>query len=60
MPMMNFNSDKCYANETIIKINGKKHYVWLIIDSKTNFVLNFHLCPHHNTYFFPLSHGQRL
>ena len=36
MPMMNFNSDEWHADETIIKINGKKHYVWFIIDSETH------------------------
>ena len=49
MPMMNFNSDEWHADETIIKINGKKHYVWFIIDSETRFVLGFHLSPHRNS-----------
>ena len=49
MSMMNFNSDKWHADETVIKINGKKHYVWFIIDSETRFVLSFHLSPHRNS-----------
>lgn len=49
MPMMNFNSDEWHADENIIKINGKKHYVWFIIDSETRFVLGFHLSPHRNS-----------
>lgn len=49
MPIMSFNSDEWHANETIIKINGKKHYVLFIIDSETHFVLSFHLSPHRNS-----------
>lgn len=45
IPMMNFNSDEWHADETVVKINGKKHYVWFIIDSETRFVLGFHLSP---------------
>ena len=49
MPMMNFNSDEWHANETVIKVNCKKHYVWFIIDTETRFVLGFHISPHRNS-----------
>ena len=44
--MLNFNSDEWHADETVIKINGQKYYIWFIIDSETRFVLGFHLSPH--------------
>ena len=37
MPMMDFNSDGWHADETVVKINGKKHHLWFIIDSETRF-----------------------
>ncbi len=46
---MDFNSDEWHADETVIKINGKKHYIWFIIDSETRFVLGFHLSPHRDS-----------
>lgn len=49
IPMMNFDSDEWHADETVVKINGKKHYIWFIIDSETRFVLGFHLSPHRDS-----------
>lgn len=49
MPMMNLHSDEWHADETVIKINDKKYYVWFIIDSGNRFVLGFHLSPHRNS-----------
>ena len=49
MPSMNFNSDEWHADETVVKIAGKKHYIWFIIDSETRFVLGFHLSPHRDS-----------
>lgn len=46
---MNFDSDEWHADETVIKINGVKHYVWFIIDSETRFVLGYHLSPHRDS-----------
>ena len=46
---MNFDSDECHADETVVKISGKKYYVWFIIDSETRFVLGFHLSPHRDS-----------
>lgn len=43
---MDFNSDEWHADETIIKIQGVKYYVWFIIDSETRFVLGYHLSPY--------------
>ena len=44
-PALDFNSDEWHADETIVKINGVKHYIWFIIDSETRFILGFHLSP---------------
>ena len=44
--MLDFNSDEWHADETVVKINGQKYYIWFIIDSETRFVLGFHLSPH--------------
>lgn len=49
MPLMNFDSDEWHADETVIKILGKKYYIWFIIDSETRFVLGFHLSPHRDS-----------
>lgn len=43
MPLMNFNSDEWHADETVIKIRGKKHYLWFVVDAETRFVLGFFL-----------------
>lgn len=49
MPTMNFDSDEWHADETVVKILGKKYYIWFIIDSETRFVLGFHLSPHRDS-----------
>ena len=49
VPTLNFNSDEWHADETVVKINGVKHYIWFIIDSETRFVLGFHLSPYRNS-----------
>ncbi len=49
MPTMDFNSDEWHADETVVKILGKKYYIWFIIDSETRFVLGFHLSPYRNS-----------
>lgn len=43
IPALNFNSDEWHADETVVKIQGVKHYLWLIVDAETRFVLGFHL-----------------
>jgi len=45
IPALDFNSDEWHADETVVKINGVKHYLWFVIDSETRFVLGFHLSP---------------
>jgi len=40
---MDFNSDEWHADETVIKIRGKKYYLWFVLDSETRFVLGFYL-----------------
>ena len=49
IPSLNFNSDEWHTDETVVKINGIKHYIWFIIDSETRFVLGFHLSPHRDS-----------
>ena len=49
IPSMNFHSDEWHADETVVKIKGKKYYIWFIIDSETRFVLGFHLSPHRDS-----------
>lgn len=49
MPSMNFDSDEWHTDETVVKIKGKKHYLWFIIDSETRFIIGFHLSPHRDS-----------
>ncbi|MDK2793875.1 MAG: putative transposase [Caldanaerobacter sp.] len=49
IPMLDFNSDEWHADETVVKISGKKYYIWFIMDSETRFVLGFHLSPYRNS-----------
>ena len=46
---LDFNSDEWHTDETVIKINGIKHYIWFVIDSETRFVLGFHLSPNRDS-----------
>jgi transposase-like protein len=45
MPMLDLNSDEWHVDETVVKVNGVKHYIWFIIDSETRFIIGFHLSP---------------
>lgn len=49
IPTLNFNSDEWHADETVVKIQGEKYYLWLILDSETRFVLGFHLDRHRDS-----------
>lgn len=49
IPALDFNSDEWHADETVVKIQGVKHYLWLIVDAETRFVLGFHLSPHRDS-----------
>lgn len=42
-------SDEWHTDETVIKINGQKYYLWAILDSETRFLLSFHLSPYRNS-----------
>ncbi|MBM7625152.1 IS6 family transposase [Sporohalobacter salinus] len=42
-------SDEWHTDETVVKINGQKHYLWAILDSETRFVLSFHLSPYRDS-----------
>ncbi len=37
------DSDEWHADETVVKINGKNHYLWVCIDSETRFVTSWNL-----------------
>ena len=43
LPLMDFNSDEWHADETVVKIKGKKYYLWFVIDAETRFILGFYL-----------------
>lgn len=49
MKCIDLRSDEWHADETVVKINGKKYYLWLVIDSETRFVISFHLAPHRDS-----------
>lgn len=49
LPMLNLNSDEWHADETVVKINGVKYYIWFVIDSETRFIIGFHLSPHRDS-----------
>lgn len=49
LPMLDFNSNEWHADKTVIKISGVKHYLWLVVDSETRFITDFHLSPHRTT-----------
>lgn len=40
---LDFNSDEWHIDETVVKINGVKYWIWFIIDSETRFILSFHI-----------------
>lgn len=43
MPYLDFNSDEWHIDETVIKINGIKYWIWFVIDSETRFIVSFHI-----------------
>lgn len=49
LPILDLGSDEWHMDETVVKIAGKKHYLWLIVDSETRFVIGFHLSPHRDS-----------
>lgn len=36
-------SDEWHADETVIKIKGKRYYIWTLIDSETRYVIDWYL-----------------
>jgi len=46
---LDFNSDEWHVDETVVKINGIKYYIWFVVDSETRFVIGFHLSPHRDS-----------
>ena len=49
LPMLDFDSDEWHTDETVVKVAGVKHYLWLVVDSETRFVIGFHLSPHRDS-----------
>ena len=49
LPYLALNSDEWHADETVVKINGVKHYLWFVVDAETRFVVAFHLSPHRDS-----------
>ena len=45
---VDLQSDDWHADETVVFINGIKHYLWLVIDSETRFIVSFHLSRYRN------------
>ena len=45
---VDLQSDDWHADETVVFINGVKHYLWLVIDSETRFIISFHLSRYRN------------
>ena len=49
LPLLDLKSDEWHADETVVKIAGKKHYIWFVVDSETRFIIGFHLSPHRDS-----------
>lgn len=49
LPMLDFGSDEWHMDETVVKVAGVKHYLWLVVDSETRFVIGYHLSPHRDS-----------
>jgi len=49
MPLLDLNSDEWHTDETVVKINGLKHYLWFVVDSETRFIVGFHLSPYRDS-----------
>jgi len=49
MPLLDLNSDEWHVDETVVKVNGVKYYIWFVVDSETRFVIGFHLSPHRDS-----------
>ena len=42
-------SDEWHVDETVVFINGIRHYIWFVIDSETRFVISYHLSRSRNS-----------
>lgn len=43
------SSDEWHCDETVVKISGVNFYLWVIFDSETRFVIDFHLSPYRDS-----------
>lgn len=41
--------DEWHTDETIIFINIKRHYLWLVIDPESRLIISYHLSSYRNT-----------
>lgn len=44
-----FHSDEWHADETVVKISGIKHYLWVLLDSETRCVIAYYLSPYRSS-----------
>ena len=44
-----FNSDEWHADETVVKISGVKHFLWILLDSETRCVITYFLSPYRSS-----------
>ena len=49
LPLLNLNSDEWHADETVVKVAGRKHYLWFVVDAETRFVIGSHLSPYRSS-----------
>lgn len=49
MPDSLNESDEWHVDETVVKIQGQKYYIWVMIDSETRYILDFHLSPYRSS-----------
>lgn len=42
-------SDEWHADETVVKICGIKHYLWILLDSETRVIISFFLSPYRDS-----------
>lgn len=49
LSLADLKSDEWHADETIVKISGIKHYLWVLLDSETRVIISFFLSPYRDS-----------
>ena len=49
LPLLDLNSDEWHTDETVVKIDGVKHYIWFVVDSESRFIVGFNLSPYRDS-----------